>query len=259
MRKLLRGLVFAVSMGILLTGCSTLSQSEETTGELGEEKQQYSKANTFIQLASAYLKLGNYTAALSNARKAVKADKHNPNAYTVLGVVHGTLGEVDLAEQNYRKAISLDSRNPYALNAYGRLLCTQEKYDESLEYFRRSVANPLYETPWIPLTNAGICARSSSSPAQAEGLFRQALEANGRYPIALFQMARISFEQDNMLSARAYIDRYREVAESTAEVLWLGIQIERQLNDLDRARSYELQLRDRFPDSEEVQKLGYNF
>ena len=250
------GLMSALLVSILLSGCNTLPKSSEATGELGEEKQQYSKANTFIQLATAYLERGNYSAALANARKAVEADKRNPNSYTILGLVHETLGEIDLAEQNYRKAISLDTKDPYALNAYGRLLCTREKYDESLEYFERSVANPLYTTPWVPLTNAGVCARSGSNPAQAEGLFRRALEGNGRYPIALFQMARINFEQGRMLSARAYIERYREVARPTAELLWLGVQIERELNDQDQAMSYELQLRNRFPDSEEVRKLG---
>lgn len=256
MTKFLRSLVSALFMSILLSACNTLSQSTESTGELGENKQQYSPANTFIQLASAYLERGNYSAALTNARKAVEVDKRNPNSYTVLGLVHETLGEVDLAEKNYRKAISLDKKDPYALNAYGRLLCTQQKFDESMEYFQRSVANPLYSTPWIPLTNAGVCARSGSNPAQAEEFFRQALEANGRYPVALWQMARISFEKDNMLSARAYIERYREVAQPTAEVLWLGVQVERRLNDLDQAESYALQLRNRFPDSAEAKKLS---
>jgi len=256
MMKPFYGLMSALLAGILLTGCNTMPNSQEATGELGEDRQQYSKANTFIQLATAYLERGNYTAALANARKAVEADKRNPNSYTILGLVHETLGEVDLAAQNYRKAISLDKKDPYALNAYGRLLCTQEKYDESLEYFQRSVANPLYTTPWVPLTNAGVCARSSTNPMQAEELFRQALEANGRYPIALYQMARISFEQGKMLSARAYIERFREVARPTAELLWLAVQVERQLDDLDQAVSYELQLRSRFPDSEEVRKLS---
>ena len=259
MMKLLKNLIVLAFMSILLPACNTLQQSDEATGELGEEKQQYSPANTFIQLASAYLERGNYTAALANARKAVEADKRNPNSYTVLGLVHETLGEVDLAEQNYRKAISLDKRDPYALNAYGRLLCTQGKYDESLEYFQRAVANPLYPTPWVPLTNAGICAKSGSNPSQAEELIRQALETNGRYPVALGQMAEISFAQDKMMSARAYIERYREVAQPTAELLWLGVQVERRLNNLDQAESYALQLRSRFPDSEEVQKLGSQY
>ncbi len=259
MTKLLRGLISPILMSLLLTGCNTLIQSGEATGELGEEKQQYSPANTFIKLATAYLGRGNYTAALSNARKAVGADKHNPNSYTVLGLVYQTLGELDLAEKNYRKAISLDPRDPYALNAYGRLLCTQEKYDESLEYFQRSVGNPLYPTPWIPLTNAGVCARSSSNPARAEEFFRQALERNGAYPIALFHMARIKFEQQNMLSARAYIERFMGVAQPTAELLWLGVQVERQLNDLDQARSYATQLLSSFPDSAEAQNLNDNY
>ena len=259
MMKLLNNLTVLAFMSILLPACNTLQQSGETSGELAEERQKYSPANTFIQLASAYLERGNYTAALANARKAVESDKSNPNAYTVLGLVHETLGEVDLAERNYRKAISLDKKDPYALNAYGRLLCTQAQYDESLEYFQRSVANPLYATPWVPLTNAGVCARSGSQPSQAEELFRQALETNGRYPIALGQMAEISFEQGNMLSARAYLERYREVAQPTAELLWLGVQVERRLNNLDQAHSYALQLRSRFPDSEEVQKLGNQF
>lgn len=254
----MRGLLYAGLLSALLTGCnSSLIQSEETTGELGQDQRQYSKANTFIQLASEYLRLGNYSVALSNARKAVEADKRNPNSYLILGLVHKTLGEFDLAEENYLKAIRLDEKDPYVLNAYGALLCEQERYDESVEYFKRSVANPLYPTPWVPLSNAGKCARSGSNPKQAEELLRQALESNGSYPLALSQMAMVSFEQGNMLSARAYIERYRAVAKPTAELLWLGVQVETRLNDLDQAKSYELQLRNIYPDSEEVHKLNF--
>ncbi len=256
--KCLNGFFSAVLLSMLLSGCQSLTRNDEATGDQGAEKQQYSPANTFIQLASEYLKRGNYAVALVNARKAVQMDKRNPNSYTILGLVHETLGESELAEENYRKAISLDEKDPYALNAYGRMLCTMKKYDESLEYFRRSVENPLYPTPWIPLTNAGLCARSSSNPTQAESLLRRALESNPQYLIALSQMAKISFEKNNMLSARAYIERYRAVAKPTAELLWLGVQVERQLNDPDQAKSYELQLRSRFPDSEAAQKLDSN-
>jgi len=257
MRNFLRGSIATLLLGVLLTGCnSDLIQNDEATGEIGQENLQYSKANTFIQLAAAYLERGNYTASLSNARKGVEMDKRNPNAFLMLGRVHEILGETDLAKDNYEKAIKLDKKNPYVLNAYGSLLCQQKKYDESLVYFLRALENPLYSTPWAALGNAGMCARSSSNPAQAEGFFRRALEYNKRYPTALAQMAGISFDKGNALSARAYIERYREVARPTAELLWLGVRVERELNNPDQVQSYALQLRARFPDSKEVQWLN---
>jgi type IV pilus assembly protein PilF len=51
------------------------------------------------------------------------------------------------------------------------------------------------------------------------------------------------------------LQRYLEVGAHTAQSLWLGIRIERELGDRDALASYSLQLEKSYPDSEEARLL----
>ena len=86
----------------------------------------------------------------------------------------------------------------------------------------------------------------------AESYFRSALENNPKIAVTLIQMAQLSYETPNYLSARAYLQRYLEVSSHTAKSLWLGINIERELGDKNALSSYTLLLKNKFPDSKEA-------
>ena len=65
-------------------------------------------------------------------------------------------------------------------------------------------------------------------------------------------MARLTFGANNYLSARAYLQRYSEVARHTPESLWLGIRVERILGDKNALASYGLSLKGNYPDAAET-------
>ncbi len=241
----------------VLSGCGNdLVRENDDTGQLGAAQKRESPADTYVQLAAEYLRLGNLATALTKAKKAVAADPGNANAWLVLGLVYERLGEVDKALAAYRKGVGADGRNPYVLNAYGTLLCKQKEYEESLDAFERALKNPLYDTPWVALTNAGHCALQAGDQLKAEKYLLRALQANPEFAPALAQMAQISYDQGKYLSARAYIQRFREVARPTAPILYLSILTERKLGDLDQARSDELLLKAEYPDSEEAHRIA---
>ncbi len=247
-------------MVLLLTGCQTTMNRDDngTTGSLGQEQSLDSPANTYIQLAREYLRLGDYSTALMKAKKAVARDPKNSNAHLMLALVYERLNEKALANAAYRKALQIDSRNSFALNAYGVYLCQLDEYDRSLTFFERAVENPLYPTPWAALTNAGFCAMKKGDKEKAEGYFARALKEKKNFAPALLHMAELNFEQKNYLSVRAFIQRYREVAQPTPGMLYMSILTERQLGDKNRARSDELLLFSEFPESDEARKLKKN-
>lgn len=255
--KILRWIPLLV-LWAFLGGCQQglIKGADDETGELGSVKKSGSPADTYVQLAAEYLRIGDYQSALTKAKKAVMRDPGNANAYLVLGLVYEALNEIGQAQTAYRKARAVDDKNPYVLNAYGRLLCQLEEYDKSFRAFEKAVQNPLYESPWVAMTNAGICALAANDQARAEGYFLKALQENPRFPAALLQMAQISYDQGKYLSARAYIQRYREVARPNAKLLYLSILTERKLGNLDQERSDELLLKAEYPDSEEARKLA---
>jgi type IV pilus assembly protein PilF len=223
----------------------------ETTGGLGQLRGP-SPADVYTNLAVEYLRERNYSEALKNGKKAVIVDPGNSDAHTILALVFENLSEKELAEKHYREALSLDARNPYTLNAYGAFLCTDRRFKEADQQFLAAVENPLYETPWVALTNAGICADDAGDPALGERRLRRALQSNRRFAPALLRMAQISLADGNYLSARGYLQRYTEQAQHTAQSLWIGIQTEQQLGDSAQAAVYERLLKSKFPDSEQA-------
>lgn len=242
---------------LVLAGCSQqgVRPDGEATGKLGSPLVGPSPADVFIDLSGAYLREGEFTEAFKNAKKAVLADPSSSNAHLMLALVNQRLGEQEAADQAFREAIRLDGRNPIALNAYGTFLCGRGRFDEADPFFRRALNNPLYKTPWLAFHNAGLCNARAGDKAQAERDYRAALRANPRFSPSLLSMAGISYGNGVYLSARAYLQRYAEVAEHTAESLWLGVQTENQLGDRDQMASYGLKLRARFPDSEQAKYL----
>ncbi len=240
---------------MFLTGCQPGAiRSDEPAAEYGKGREP-SKADVYVQLAIGYLQEGQIETALEKVQRGLELDANNARAHNVIALIYERLGTVTLAEQHYQRALRLESEDPYIRNAYGSFLCAQERFEEADEQFTAALKNPLYQTPEVALTNAGFCAKRNGNAEQAEAYFRRALRSNAKFPPALIQMAQISYAAGNHLSSRAYLQRYLEVAPHTAETLWLGIQTERQLGDQDAVASYELMLRGKFPDSDEMRLL----
>ncbi|WP_457667507.1 type IV pilus biogenesis/stability protein PilW [Thiolapillus sp.] len=256
----MKSLFLALLISLLLGGCITnpdRAENDPNTGKLGTDQNYESPSNTYIQLAYEYMKRGDYATALTKAKKAVQRDSKNGNAHLVLGLIYEQLGENGLANAAYQRSLEVDGKNPYALNAYGSYLCKLGEHQRALPYFDKALQNPLYQTPWVALANAGYCARKAGDLEKAQSYLLKALERNPGYPMALFQMAETRFAQGKYMSTRAYLQRYREVAKPTAQMLYLSILTERKLGNEDQVRSDELLLKSDFPDSEQAQKLGY--
>lgn len=259
MTKMMPRLLSVVIVGLMLAACQKQTVRSEAgegaTGNLGSPLVQQSPADIYIELSAAYLRENRMDEAFKNAKKAVIVDPGSSNAHYMLALVHQRLGQAVAADEAYRKSVRLDPRNPVALNAYGSFLCDAKQYTEADSYFRRALENPLYSTPWLAWHNAGWCKEMAGEMQQAESDYRSALQANPRFPPSLLGMARTSFQDQNYLSARAYLQRYAEVAPHTAESLWLGVRTENQLGDKDQMASYGLKLRAMFPDSAEAKYL----
>lgn len=247
--------VLLLAVGGCATAPATTGAVEVQGGELAEAEERHSPATVYIKLAAEYLRDGRTAEALRNAHKATRADPQSANAHNVLGLVYQRLGETAQAQAQFERAVALAPQDPHVLNAYAGFRCAQGAYAEADVLFARALANPLYATPWVALGNAGLCAQRAGELAQAESYYRRALQANTRFAPVLLRMAGLSVQRRNHLSARGYLQRYRAVADETAESLWLAVQAETALGDLPAAAGFARQLRASFPESEQVQQL----
>ncbi len=227
-----------VLMLSMLAACAAGGPSKRTKD--AERIQRLSQ--TYTKKGAIYLSEGKLKIALHDLHKAIDLDPENAEAYGTLGVLYERLGKLDEAERYYARARKLAPENPTILNNYGRHLCAQGKFQEGLKVLQRAAADPLYETRWIPLTNAGECALKAGDLAKAEAFLRQALTLNGNFPPALAAMAELSFRKGKYLSARAFIERYKAQARLTEAMLRLAVKVETALGDSQAARAYQEQL-----------------
>lgn len=239
---------------LVITGCATNTIAENDLGGLDREEDK-SPADIYVQLGIAYMQEGQYQTAMKKLRRGLEMDPQNANIHNVMALLYERLNDTTNATVHFDKAVALNPRDPYILNARGSHYCKLQKFEDAEQDFLAALNNPLYPTPWIALTNAGQCAMRNNDLDKAEQYFRLALGRNSRYPLALEQMAEISFMQQNHLSARAYLERLRAVAEPTAAILWLGIRIEKALGNQEALEGYKTELEKLFPDAPEIQYM----
>lgn len=246
----------SLAIGVLLAACQPgNTKDDDQTGDLGRNQPQ-SPADIYVNLGLAYMREGQPAVALRKLKYGLELDPRNAQAHNVIAILYQELGDDALAGEHFQRAAALAPKDPSIRNNWGRLLCVQRKFAEADEQFQRALQNPLYESPWVALTNAGICAQLAGDQAAAETYFRQALSANGRFAPALTQMTQLSYQRGDYAAARSFLDRYHQVAGHNPQSLLLAIRLERQSGSPGQARIYEKQLREHFPDAPEIVQLN---
>jgi len=236
---------------LLLAGCQSTPAEKSASGP--DDKEKVAALNT--QLGIEYMKDGDNELALKKLEKADEIDPTYADAHNALGLLRNRLGQYDEAETAFKAALRHAPGNSFALNNYGQFLCQQQRFEEGQAKFIEAVKNPLYRTPEVALSNAGLCALQAGDTAKAEEHFRAALEKNPALPIALLQMSQISYDRGELAEARRYLARFQAAAPQVPRSLALGIRIENALGNRDQAASYEVALRNKFPDSRETGQL----
>jgi type IV pilus assembly protein PilF len=233
-------------------GCVT-DTSNDPPAAPGQSNSQLATVNT--QLGLAYLRNGQVDLAWERLNTALHADPDYATAHNGMALVYNRLNEPVKAEEHFKRAIALNPSDSAAQTNYGAFLCEHGRIDEGETYFMKAVENPLYANPAMAYSNAGLCKLRSADPSGAQFYFRAALRADPRFPVALMNMAQISFDDQAFMAARGYMQRYAEVRDHTPRSLWLGIRIEEMLGDKDAVSSFAMLLKGNYPDSPETQML----
>ena len=243
-------LVVLVLVVIFISGC--VSQQKQDPDDPSDSRKA-AESNTSLGLE--YMNRGQYEVALGKLKKAIKADPGYAPAQTVIAVLYERIGEQELAGRHYKKAYEAAPDDGDVNNNYGVYLCQTGKEDQATEHFLKSLNDPFYNTPAIALSNAGSCALRNGDFSEADEYLRRALRIEPNLPDALMSMSRLSYEQGNYLSARAFMQRYETSANHEAESLLLAFRIEMASDNSRAATKYKLVLESNFPDSEETAEV----
>jgi type IV pilus assembly protein PilF len=208
-----------------------------------------------LDLAIEHLRKGNLAASKEKLDRALEQNPRNAAAHSVAGLLYERLNDSKKADGHYARAVSLAPDNPEYKNNYAVYLCQQGKHARGEKLALQAAENRLYKTPELAYYNAGNCARSAGDLAAADKHFRNAVQMRPRFPEALLQLAEIEFEQQKLLSARGFLERYLEVGRTTPSTLWLGVRIERGLGNAEVAQHYAQRLKTEYPNSNQTKEL----
>ena len=223
------------------------------SGGTPKDPNERSATELYVLKGVQYMEAGRLDVAQRDLQHAIELDDRSVEAHNAMGVLQERLGQPAQAEEQFKRALSLDAGNTDAAVNYGRVLCAQGKYEQAMKNFRMAVDSKLYNSPWLALTNAGICAKAQGQGAEAEGYLRKAVDANPNFAPALLEMAKLSEDNGSHLSARAFLQRFEAaVTQPTAESLALGIQIEQAMGNGKDANAYLKKLQRLFPESKEA-------
>ncbi|MFZ3119841.1 MAG: type IV pilus biogenesis/stability protein PilW [Variovorax sp.] len=259
---LLRGLLGAALVA-LLAGCvSTTTQTTRPVGSAdgsraemvtaSDEPSGRRRARIRLELAIGYFQAGQTTVALDEIKQALTADPSFADAYNLRGLIYMRLDDAGMAEDSFRRAIALNPREPNTLHNYGWLLCQQKRYGDAAQQFSAALAVPNYTERAKTLMTQGVCQMQSGQRPEAERSLLQAYEIDAGNPVIGYNLAVLLTQREDWSRAQFYIRRVNNSPSANAETLWLGIKIERKLNNREAMAQLGGQLQRRFPQSREA-------
>lgn len=240
-----RRLILSLLCCSAVVGCVT-----EVDSPFGEpDHEAATKAS--VKAGIEYIKIARYERAHHHLSKAVEYSPRSTEVHNALAILYKKTGDIELEEEHYKKAIRYDRESSTARNNYGAFLFRETRYKEALKHLEKAASDPSYDKRDLAYLNIGRCATKLQDYELAIDSFKKAVRLNKNLPRPYLELADIYFDQGNIEDANSVIKKYGAVARHTPRSLWLGIRIARLVDDKNALASYELALRNLYPDSPE--------
>ena len=209
------------------------------------------RARLRLELAVGYFEQGQTTVALDELKQVLVMDPSFGDAYNLRGLIYMRLNDPRASEESFRRAIALNPRDADSLHNYGWMLCQSGRYQESLQAFSQALTNPLYRERAKTLLAQGLCEARFGQREQAERSLARAYELDAANPVTGYNLALLLFQRGDFTRAQFYIRRLNNSEQANSESLWLGVKVERRMNNSEAMLQLADQLKRRFPQSRE--------
>ena len=241
-----------------ISGCASKVAGVSQTGigvemmTASDEPDARRRARIRLELAVGYFEQGQTTIALDELKQSIAADPTFGEAYNLRGLISMRLNDFRFAEESFRKALSINPQNSNVVHNLGWLLCQQTRYPESLLLFSQALSNPQYGERAKTLMAQGLCEIRAGRTADAELSLLKSYEFDAGNPITAYNLATLLFQRGDFVRSRFYVRRLNNSELANAESLWLGVKVERRMENRDAMLQLATQLQKRFPQSREA-------
>ncbi len=240
---------------VQLSACSNVPRAAETADLAtdSDETPVRKRARLRLELAVNYFDQGQTKVALDEVKQALVQDPAYAEAHNLRGLIYLRLNDYPLAEASFKQSLMLSPRDSNTLHNYGWLMCQQARYVDAGIAFSQALTSPVYQGRAKTFMAQGLCEERAGKIAEAERSLAHSYELDPANPVTGFNLANLLFKRGDLMRAQFYIRRLNNGEFANSESLWLGIKIERKLDNRNAMQQLIDQLSKRFAQSKEMQ------
>lgn len=255
----------AVSMGklaavlclVLLVGCVNT-----TTSRFTNNTNKAQALEKYTDLGLVYLQKGDTIEAMRPLKRALELDSKSPDVHAAFAMLFQLEKDNARADKYFHNALDYSEgvNQTRIRNNYAGFLFNIERLIDACEQLRLASDDAFYERRATVYENLGVCYQRLGKNADALAAYERAINIDDTRGRALLEASYLQFKNDNFVKSGEHhssyqrMVRYRMVS-SSAKGLWLGVKLARHSGDKNAEASYELKLRNLFPDSPENKSL----
>ena len=240
--------VIALLISTVLGGCVHV---QEGSG-MPEPQSRSEIAKASVELGLAHLRNGDRQSAKRPLLHALELAPRSPEVHHALAIMFAGDLEHQLAYKHYSRALALAPDFTQARNNFGAYLHGRGLNDEAIMHLEIAVGDTLYPRRFLVFENLGRAYQSVGRLVEAEKAYLRAVNLNDGLARSHLELAEIYLERGNLERSYNHFKRFDALKVGPdAQGLWLGIRLQRALDNPSAVASYALQLRNLFPASEE--------
>jgi type IV pilus assembly protein PilF len=239
-----------------LSGCMSgpaggLSNGSRDIMTASDEPEARKRARIRLELALGYFEQGQTTVALDELKQSLVADPAYAPAHNLRGLIYMRLNDFRIADDSFSRALALNPGDANVLHNLAWLQCQQRRWSESFRNFDQALADPQYGERAKTYRALGLCQARAGLAADAERNLLKSYEYEAGNPVTTFNLAVLLRARGDLVSAQFHLRRLNNSDLANAESLWLGIKVERELDNKEATQQLADQLLKRFPLSRE--------
>ncbi|WWC65177.1 uncharacterized protein I303_107791 [Kwoniella dejecticola CBS 10117] len=211
---------------------------------------------SWVKIASVHMELGDSASAFGDFEAAIRHNADDPDIYYHRGQVYFIMQEFDKAIADYDKSTALDGTFIFThiqaavaqykqgnvgssmaafrrilkefpdkgepSNYYGELLLDQQKFQESLERFDRSIELDKERKPRnvLPFVNKALALfQWKQDIVGADNLCKEALDIDPECDVAVATLAQLSLQQGKIDEAIKWFEKSAQLARTEGELI----------------------------------------
>jgi type IV pilus assembly protein PilF len=242
-----------------VSGCASRFDGLSATGGEAEmvtesdEPDARRRARIRLELALGYFENGQTAIALDELKQSITADSNYAEAYSLRGLIYMRLNDFRLSEDSFKRALTLNPRDSNIMHNLGWRYCQQARYAQAQQLFSQALANPQYGERAKTWRAQGLCQVRAGQLAEGEQSLFKSYEFDAGNPVTSYNLASLLFQRSDFARAQFYVRRLNNSELANAESLWLGIKVERRMENREAMMQLAGQLSKRFPKSREAE------